>query len=310
MPTDQARLEAAVEALASKWASATPLQDNLVQGLLRLIREQGKGLLAVAVPLSIAIKIVAVAHGDQGKAAAIATESDKAKIVFGLGVQLLIPLLILVGIFLSSEVSDRSTTRAVVHYARKKLGLPTPSRTTRVLSLGVDLALLVLLALSVRLVSWPVGSLLLGFGVLAFLSGPLLRLRLRRSARKAQGVPANDDTSTVSPEPEPTPFTFIALLLMMSFLSSCLYALDDRPWLPPNNVTVDHRTYVAYVLSEESGNITLLQESSRNVIYLKEQDVTKREICRDRSGGPGRSLEAIFFTGVRDERPKCASKRL
>jgi len=290
---------------------SAPRHHPLARQSLLFMRQHGKAVLSVAIPLSLAAKIVAVAHGDQSKAASIATESDKAKIVFGLGVQLLPPLLLLIGSLLADEVLARSLKRALLREVRS-----SSIRDVPLLDLVFALALLLLMLLGVRLLIWPYEVLLLVFGGYVICFYPFARLLLwtlrRRRRKKSRSISntaaypaAGPKKASILADPKKL-YNFSTIGFLLTFFISCYGALDDTPWLPPNNVTVQGKTYVAYVLYEEFGNVTLLRDSDRNVLYFKEEDVGGRTVCTRSSRATTRSIEEIWFKHIREMRPHCA----
>jgi hypothetical protein len=57
---------------------------------------------------------------------------------------------------------------------------------------------------------------------------------------------------------------------------------DNRPWLPPENISLGQpaETITAYVLHYDEHNLAMLRGSRpRQVFYVLEPHVTKREIC-------------------------------
>jgi hypothetical protein len=79
---------------------------------------------------------------------------------------------------------------------------------------------------------------------------------------------------------------------MVIFMLFILITLD-QPWLPAEVVTLNHRIItnqteplksktlrpVAFVLSEDNGQVELLIDDDRTIVYVPADDVVSREIC-------------------------------
>lgn len=79
---------------------------------------------------------------------------------------------------------------------------------------------------------------------------------------------------------------------------------SDRPWLPSERVKVEGTgELVGYVISEESGWITLLRDSDRSVLRLPADRVTHRQLCR----GNQRDDRPLIATLVKLKRPQYQS---
>jgi len=80
--------------------------------------------------------------------------------------------------------------------------------------------------------------------------------------------------------------------IMVIFMLFILITLD-QPWLPAEVVTLNHRIItnqteplksktlrpVAFVLSEDNGQVELLIDDDRTIVYVPADDVVSREIC-------------------------------
>jgi hypothetical protein len=84
-------------------------------------------------------------------------------------------------------------------------------------------------------------------------------------------------------------FTLIALLGTL-VLST---ALSPTMWLPAERMTIGDETVVGYVLSEEAGWTTLLNERTRNVSRVRSETLLSRQVCEAPAGRTFRIFDPL-----------------
>lgn len=103
----------------------------------------------------------------------------------------------------------------------------------------------------------------------------------------------------LSVKPQESPLSAGPVLGVLIALAVLATVLDPRPWLPKESVRDEEGTIVGYVLENEGGTLTMLEDDGRRVLRIHEGEVSARWLCR--TGAAGKPLLAWLLW--RDERP-------
>lgn len=109
----------------------------------------------------------------------------------------------------------------------------------------------------------------------------------------------------------PQALSAIVILAVLAISAWAVTLAYDRPWFPPEDITVEGETRTGFVVDEGDDVLTVLWNSDRSVERISADSVDSRTLCRLRSNLAGRSMlsrliwdEAHYPTcGLRDGAP-------
>lgn len=136
--------------------------------------------------------------------------------------------------------------------------------------------------------------------IMIVLSCLIVAARARWRRRTSRPVPwvlkKSDSPQDVHP---------LVALVVLGVLTWAAVATSDRPWLPPEDITMHTgRVVTGYVL-DDSGGLLVLEDKNRTVIRLSEGNVEKRVICSVDSS-PTNSLLSTIIWSAPSAYPSCS----
>lgn len=228
-------------------------------------------VVAAAGGVFVAARLLSVARFDVTTAATVLQVAGVGTVVAGTTLTLLPLVVVLVAVGL-----------AVVVYLDPTLLAAGPETTRTLLVIAVAVALCV---------GGTVPGVLV-LGVVAALA-VAARVRSRRAGPGRSAAPVDLRRAVADSRLVRAELRVLATALVLTPL------VLQRPWLPVEQVTlVDGRVLVGYVLAEQDGRLTLMEEPRRSVRHERLDRVDRRAICLPAEvSGLGRELGQLTFAG-------------
>jgi hypothetical protein len=146
---------------------------------------------------------------------------------------------------------------------------------------------------------WSITLLGISYGLLLLWAIPAQRRDRARTIRDAAAGDEAAQRRLSSRSSTPMPLLVIGVLLLSSF------ALNDRPWMPAEELVLeDGRVVVGYVVAVDDDDIVLLRESDRALTRLSSDQVEGRKFC---TLGTTRPPVIGLLMGPQANYPKCAT---
>ena len=249
---------------------------------------------ALAATMIVSLRVLTVAHLNLPTALQLVSLTDTAKVLLGLAVLFFEPFLIVVALYVHLVCSE--TLHDVIKAARSKMPFEVSNRS-------IFFAFM-----------WPL-VVVMAFAFFATRGGLLILIGVALWTFQRAWIDSKPSDPASSPGTRPKPslafrLTLIIAGMILMGVGFAMVALDDTPWLPPEQIVlVNGSVMVGYVVAESNSELTVLRDSDRSIITVSASQVRSQTLCQ--IGAPSGSGDWFVRLdwGTGPKLPTCASGR-